>query len=61
MHTFTLVHDDIMDKDEERRGMLSVHRRFGENTAILAGDALFAKAFEIASYTQSDIIAHKIL
>jgi len=52
IHTFTLIHDDIMDRDEERRGMPSVHKKFGENRAILAGDALFAKAFEILSYTE---------
>jgi len=52
-HTFTLIHDDIMDRDEERRGMPSVHKKFGEATAILAGDALFAKAFEIVTETKS--------
>lgn len=49
IHTFTLVHDDIMDKDEVRRGMPSVHKKFGEATAIIAGDALFAKAFEVTA------------
>lgn len=49
IHTFTLIHDDIMDKDEMRRGMEAVHKKFGENVAILAGDTLFAKAFEIIS------------
>ncbi len=53
IHTFTLIHDDIMDMDEERRGKPSVHKKFGENRAILAGDALFAKAFEILSYTEN--------
>ncbi|MCD6330763.1 MAG: polyprenyl synthetase family protein [Thermoplasmata archaeon] len=61
IHTFTLVHDDIMDKDEERRGMPSVHVKFGENTAILAGDTLFAKAFEVASAIKNAEIAKKIL
>jgi geranylgeranyl diphosphate synthase type I len=51
IHTFTLIHDDLMDHDEERRGLPAVHALFGEDTAILAGDALFAKAFEIASQT----------
>ncbi|HJJ28295.1 MAG TPA: polyprenyl synthetase family protein [Methanocorpusculum sp.] len=45
-HTFTLVHDDIMDKDEMRRGTPTVHTEFGEPTAILAGDVLAAKGFE---------------
>ncbi|HDN96120.1 MAG: polyprenyl synthetase family protein [Thermoplasmata archaeon] len=61
IHTFTLVHDDIMDKDEERRGMPAVHKKFGENIAILAGDALFAKAFEVASYIKDAAIAKTIL
>ncbi len=51
IHTFTLIHDDLMDHDEERRGLPTVHALFGEDTAILAGDALFAKAFEVASQT----------
>ena len=49
IHTFTLIHDDIMDKDEMRRGMPAVHKKYGENAAILAGDTLFAKAFETIS------------
>lgn len=47
IHTFTLIHDDIMDEDEERRGIPSVHARFGNDTAINAGDLLFAKAFHV--------------
>ena len=47
IHNFTLVHDDIMDRSNLRRGIETVHMRFGENTAIIAGDVLFAKAFEI--------------
>jgi|Deesub1362A_J573_1020465.scaffolds.fasta_scaffold00318_20 geranylgeranyl diphosphate synthase type I len=47
IHTFTLVHDDIMDRDEMRRGVKTVHAEFGEPVAILAGDTLFAEAFEI--------------
>ena len=46
LHNFTLVHDDIMDKDEFRRGVPTVHKLWGEDIAILAGDLLFAKAFE---------------
>lgn len=48
IHTFTLVHDDIMDQDLLRRGMPSVHALYGEALAINAGDFLFAKAFETA-------------
>jgi len=46
LHTFTLIHDDIMDKDEFRRNVKTVHTIWGEPVAIIAGDALFAKVFE---------------
>ena len=48
IHLFTLIHDDIMDDDDLRRGVPSVHRAFDLETAILAGDTLYSKAFEIA-------------
>ncbi len=47
IHNFTLIHDDIMDEDEMRRGVKTVHTLFGIPTAILAGDTLFSEAFEI--------------
>lgn len=49
MHAYSLVHDDLpcMDDDDVRRGQPSTHRQFDEATAILAGDALQARAFEI--------------
>ncbi|MEF8879739.1 MAG: polyprenyl synthetase family protein [Candidatus Thermoplasmatota archaeon] len=46
VHTFTLVHDDIMDKSKLRRSQPSVHMKYGEPTAIMAGDLLFTKGFE---------------
>lgn len=46
LHTFTLVHDDIMDQDELRRGVATVHKAWGLPTAIIAGDFLFAKVYE---------------
>ncbi|HVL87383.1 MAG TPA: polyprenyl synthetase family protein [Candidatus Thermoplasmatota archaeon] len=46
VHNFSLVHDDIMDRDPVRRGLPAVHVKFGEPAAILAGDTLFAVAFE---------------
>jgi len=49
IHNFTLVHDDIMDNDELRHGVPTVHRKFGMPVAILAGDVLFSKAFQIIS------------
>jgi len=45
-HNFTLIHDDIMDGDVVRRGVPTVHVVWDEPTAILAGDVLYAKAFE---------------
>ena len=49
MHTYSLIHDDLpaMDDDDLRRGQPTCHRQFDEATAILAGDALQALAFEI--------------
>jgi geranylgeranyl diphosphate synthase type II len=49
IHTYSLIHDDLpaMDNDDYRRGKLSNHKKFGEATAILAGDGLLNKAFEI--------------
>jgi len=49
IHTYSLIHDDLpaMDDDDLRRGRPTVHRRFGEAAAVLAGDALLTLAFEI--------------
>ncbi|MEA3198722.1 MAG: geranylgeranyl diphosphate synthase, type [Thermoplasmata archaeon] len=47
VHNFSLVHDDIMDRDATRRGRQTVHTKWDEATAILAGDVLFARAFEV--------------
>lgn len=49
VHCFSLIHDDLpaIDDDEMRRGRLTVHRKFNEAIAVLAGDALFALAFEV--------------
>lgn len=46
LHTFTLIHDDVMDNDDMRRGVPSVHTKYGVPMAIAAGDLLFAKVFE---------------
>ncbi len=46
LHNFTLVHDDVMDNDDTRRGKPTVHKKFGEPMAILAGDLLFAKVYQ---------------
>jgi geranylgeranyl diphosphate synthase type I len=52
VHNFTLVHDDIMDNDEMRHGVPTVHKKFGIPVAILAGDVLFSKAFQIISNSE---------
>ncbi|OYT50215.1 MAG: geranylgeranyl pyrophosphate synthase [Desulfurococcales archaeon ex4484_204] len=49
IHNFTLIHDDIIDRDEFRRGVPTVHKLWGNEMAILAGDLLFAKAYEVMS------------
>ncbi|HEX6332897.1 MAG TPA: polyprenyl synthetase family protein [Flavisolibacter sp.] len=45
-HNFTLIHDDIMDHAPLRRGMPTVHEKFGESTALLAGDVMLVTAYE---------------
>ena len=51
IHAYSLIHDDLpcMDNDNLRRGKLSTHKKFGESTAILAGNSLLTIAFEILS------------
>ena len=51
IHSYSLIHDDLpsMDNDELRRGKLTVHKKFNEFTAILAGNSLLTLAFEILS------------
>ena len=59
VHNFTLVHDDIMDKSKMRRNLPSVHIKYGEPTAIMAGDLLFAKAFESMHNITGDLSVFK--
>jgi geranylgeranyl diphosphate synthase, type II len=49
IHTYSLIHDDLpaMDDDDLRRGRLTCHKMFGEDVAILAGDGLYAEAFQL--------------
>ncbi|MEW5748550.1 MAG: polyprenyl synthetase family protein [Candidatus Thermoplasmatota archaeon] len=53
VHNFTLVHDDVMDEDDTRRGLKTVHSLYGVPEAILAGDAMFARAFEMVLESDS--------
>lgn len=61
IHTFSLIHDDIMDQDDIRRGNPAVHTLWGEPMAILAGDTLFSKAFETVLQTPIDEGSYKKL
>ena len=59
IHNFTLVHDDVMDKSKLRRNIPAVHIKFGEPTAIIAGDLLFTKAFEAMHGISGDLSVFK--
>ena len=65
IHTYSLIHDDLpaMDNDDYRRGKLTNHKVFGEWKAILAGDALLTKAFELISNDTiiEDVIKVKVI
>lgn len=55
LHNFTLIHDDIMDQADTRRGKPSVFKKWSEDTAILSGDVMYAKAFkQLQYYGKSD-------
>jgi len=56
LHNFTLVHDDIMDHAELRRGKKTVHERWDTNTAILAGDEMVAIAYRTILKTRSNAL-----
>jgi geranylgeranyl diphosphate synthase type I len=51
IHNFTLIHDDIMDNADVRRGRAAVHKLWGLSGAILAGDTLYSKAFQVLGMT----------
>ncbi len=57
MHTFTLIHDDIMDQDDLRRGRPTVHRKWDAATAILAGDGLMTLAYRAMLRIRHDGLA----
>ncbi|ARM75749.1 geranylgeranyl diphosphate synthase [Acidianus manzaensis] len=60
LHNFTLIHDDIMDEDTLRRGIPTVHVKWGIPLAILAGDLLHAKAFQALGDALKGLDAEKI-
>ena len=55
IQSFTLIHDDIMDDDPLRRGVPAVHEEFDLETAILAGDTLYSRSFELMLETGADV------
>ena len=59
LHNFSLVHDDIMDRDSTRRGRATVHTRWNSDVALLAGDALFGLAYRALLQTESKEV-HRI-
>ncbi|MDD3145923.1 MAG: polyprenyl synthetase family protein [Candidatus Riflebacteria bacterium] len=64
IHTYSLIHDDLpaMDNDDLRRGKPTNHKKFGEATAILAGDALLTLAFEwFASLVEFGVLPVKVV
>jgi geranylgeranyl diphosphate synthase type II len=59
-HNFTLIHDDIMDKAPIRRGKQTIHMKYNESTAILAGDVLIVKAYQALNRIEPGLL-HRIL
>lgn len=59
-HNFTLLHDDVMDKAEVRRGRPTVHIQWNENTAILSGDQMMIEAYKLLAEAPADKL-HKVL
>ena len=62
VHTFSLVHDDLpaLDDDDERRGKPSTWKQYGEAVGILAGDALLAEAFRLATFYDTPHVAREL-
>ncbi len=55
-HNFTLLHDDIMDKADLRRGNPTVHKKWNDNTAILSGDAMLIKAYQLLAKCEPSVL-----
>ena len=56
-HNFTLLHDDVMDKAQVRRGRATVHVKWNENTAILSGDQMIIEAYKLLAEVPADKLA----
>lgn len=57
IHSATLIHDDINDRSEMRRGRLSAYKKFGLQQALVSGDFLFVKAFAIGGFFNEEIVS----
>ncbi len=55
-HNFTLIHDDIMDKAPLRRGLETIHAKYGESTALLAGDVMLVAAYDYLNKIDSSYL-----
>ena len=55
-HNFTLLHDDVMDRADLRRGQLTVHVKWNDNTAILSGDAMLTMAGQYMTRTPAEVL-----
>ena len=55
-HEFTLIHDDIMDRSDTRRGRPTVYKKWDENVAILSGDVMSILAYRYLSYAPADVL-----
>lgn len=55
-HAFTLIHDDIMDKADMRRGQLTIHKKWNDNIAILSGDVMSIQAYEYMAYAPKEVL-----
>ena len=55
-HAFTLIHDDIMDKADMRRGQLTIHKKWNDNIAILSGDVMSIQAYEYLAYAPKEVL-----
>ena len=55
-HSFTLIHDDIMDKADVRRGVPTVYRKWNENTAILSGDVMSIESYKLIAEAPAEVL-----
>ena len=61
IHTMSLIHDDLPAMDNDRRGRPTNHKVYGDAMAILAGDALLSRAFEMVAVRSADVAAERLV